>query len=175
MGGENSMIRYVENNWASIEAARAGEAGKGFAVVASEISKMANETQDATVKITDTEVYDFEISDTILEGNIGFIGFNEDLTITDITVDDIEVKEAEAYLSDLEVKGGELDKDFSKEYDSYSVVVKNETESISLIPTVEGSGNVTVNGEAAQAGKATKVDLKVGSQQIPVVVTSENG
>lgn len=38
---------------ASIEAARAGESGKGFSVVASEISKMATQTDDATVHITD--------------------------------------------------------------------------------------------------------------------------
>ena len=38
---------------ASIEAARAGEAGKGFAVVATEISGLANQTQGATVNITD--------------------------------------------------------------------------------------------------------------------------
>lgn len=38
---------------ASIEAARAGEAGRGFAVVATEISGLANQTQEATVKITE--------------------------------------------------------------------------------------------------------------------------
>lgn len=38
---------------ASIEAARAGEAGRGFAVVATEISNLANQTQSATVNITE--------------------------------------------------------------------------------------------------------------------------
>lgn len=38
---------------ASIEAARAGESGKGFAVVATEISKMATQTDEATLHITD--------------------------------------------------------------------------------------------------------------------------
>ncbi|MCR5627814.1 MAG: methyl-accepting chemotaxis protein [Lachnospiraceae bacterium] len=38
---------------ASIEAARAGEAGKGFAVVATEIGSLANQSQEATVKIND--------------------------------------------------------------------------------------------------------------------------
>ena len=47
---------------ASIEAARAGDAGRGFAVVASEISKMANDTEQATGQIK--EMLD-SISNTI--------------------------------------------------------------------------------------------------------------
>ena len=133
------------------------------------------EDRQLQVTINGTKVYDFAISDTILEGNVGFIGFNEDLTVTDIAVDDIEKGEVEASLSNLEIKGGKLDKDFSKDYDSYSIVVKNEVKSISLIPTVEGSGKITINGKAAESGKETKIDLKVGSQTVPVVVTSENG
>lgn len=61
MGEMNSIIDIINDITsqtgllalnASIEAARAGEAGKGFAVVATEISHMADQTQKATVDIT---------------------------------------------------------------------------------------------------------------------------
>ncbi|MBO5424449.1 MAG: hypothetical protein J6A25_02965 [Lachnospiraceae bacterium] len=61
-GNMQSIIELIDNITsqtsllslnASIEAARVGEAGKGFAVVASEISNLAEQTQNATVDITE--------------------------------------------------------------------------------------------------------------------------
>ena len=52
ISGITSQISLLALN-ASIEAARAGESGKGFAVVATEISKMATQTDEATLQITE--------------------------------------------------------------------------------------------------------------------------
>jgi methyl-accepting chemotaxis protein len=57
---------------ASIEAARAGEAGKGFGVVASEISKMAQQTQDSTVRIE-------ELIDNVSEAIASVVAVTNDM------------------------------------------------------------------------------------------------
>ena len=54
---------------ASIEAARAGDAGRGFAVVASQISKLSDQTKDASEQISKT-IEDFIISTKETKNNL---------------------------------------------------------------------------------------------------------
>ena len=133
------------------------------------------ENRQLNVKINDVDVFNMKITDTIFEGNIGFICFNKDVTISNIEVKDIEEKNTTVYLTGLEVKGADLNQKFSQDIDSYAAVVENNTESLTFVPTAEGAKEITVNGTAVASGNPAEVKLKEGSQQISIVVTSENG
>ena len=125
------------------------------------------------VKINNLKVVDMEISDTSFEGKVGFISYNDSLKISDFLVEDIDVK-ATSHLTDLKIEGGKLDKEFSQNSKSYAVVVDNSVQKLSFTPKVSGNGTVTIGGKTAQSEKSTEIALSVGSQEIPVVVTSDN-
>lgn len=127
-----------------------------------------------TVKINGVKVIGMEISDTLFEGNVGLISFKETMTASDFKVDDIDAK-VTARLTNLQVTGGKLDKEFSQDNNGYAITVPNTVDKLSITPTVSENGTVTIGGKEAASGKATEVALKVGSQKIPIVVTSENG
>lgn len=128
-----------------------------------------------TVKINNVKVVDMEISDTSFEGKVGFISFNDSLKISDFSVEDIDVKEATSHLTDLKIEGGKLDKEFSQNSKSYAVTVDNSVQKLSFTPKVSSNGTVTIGGKTACSEKSTEIALNVGSQEIPIVVTSDNG
>ena len=86
-----------------------------------------------------------------------------------------EVVKSDAYLSGLEIKGGSLDKPFSREFSSYSVVVGHKTDSLTIIPKIDGNAAVTVDGKAAGSGQAVTVNVKTGSNVFNIVVKGANG
>lgn len=127
-----------------------------------------------TVKINNVKVIGMEISDTSFEGNVGLIAFNENMTASNFAVEDIEVKDATAHLKKMVVTDGKKTETFEGS-EAYAVTVENSVDKLTITPTVEGDGTVTVGGKEAVSGKATEIVLKEGSQQIPVVVISNNG
>ena len=96
---------------------------------------------------------------------------NDQTAVTEKT----EVVKSDAYLSGLEIKGGSLDKPFSREFSSYSVVVGHKTDSLTIIPKIDGNAAVTVDGKAAGSGQAVTVNVKTGSNVFNIVVKGANG
>ena len=76
---------------AAVEAARAGEHGKGFAVVASEIRKMADESRQATTKMSSL-IYDIQqvTNSTVMATEEGSKEIESGVNLTRQTVQNIE-------------------------------------------------------------------------------------
>ncbi len=128
-----------------------------------------------TVKINGVKVISMEITDTIFEGKVGLISFNETMTASDFSVEDIAIPKATAHLTNLQVTGGDLDKKYTQDTSDYAITVPNTVDKLSITPTVSDNGTVTIGEQKAENGKATEVSLQVGSQEIPITVTSTNG
>ena len=82
--------------------------------------------------------------------------------------------ESLASLSGLESPDFQLLPAFSPDVYEYAGQVPYETDSISLTPTVSGSGSVTINGEPAQVGQATAIPLEVGDNTLTIHVKDED-
>jgi outer membrane autotransporter protein len=93
------------------------------------------------------------------------------------TVTVIRAGSSNAALSALAPSAGTLSPAFSASTFAYSVAVDNAVDSISLTPTVaDTTATVTVNGTTVASGSASAaISLAVGTTQISVVVTAQDG
>lgn len=92
---------------------------------------------------------------------------------------EFEVYEApptSSYLSALEISAGTISPAFASTTFTYTATVDNSVSSITLTPTSIDGGTITVNGAAVTSGQPSQaINLNVGSNTIPIVVTSRIG
>lgn len=135
------------------------------------------ENQYLTLKINEQTVfktYKFPRAEQ-LNGKVGLISWNQDAEFSEFSAKKIEEVKSDAHLSGLEIRGGSLDKPFSREFGSYSVVVGHKTDRLTIVPKIDGNGAVTVDGKAAGSGRAVTVDVKTGSNVFDIIVKGANG
>ncbi|MDZ7644916.1 MAG: cadherin-like beta sandwich domain-containing protein [Woeseiaceae bacterium] len=84
---------------------------------------------------------------------------------------------SDAELSALSVSEGALDPGFSSDVTDYAVTVGNAVTEITVTATAsDAAATLTVDGAATDSGAASApIDLAVGTTQIDVVVTAEDG
>ena len=83
----------------------------------------------------------------------------------------------DATLSALTISSGTLNPTFNSGTTAYTDSVTNDITSVTITPTRnEAHATITVNGNAVTSGSASgAVNLSVGSNAIPIVVTAQNG
>ncbi len=139
---------------------------------------------------TDTDKFDFYI-DGILKlsqgtlrnpvDDIAKIEFYAADINTGRTYVDIETEPyceiSDTALSGLSISQGTLSPAFTSNNKNYTAIVANSASSIDITPEVRTSGyqSLTVNGVPAASGAASSVNLGVGENSIPVVVTAQDG
>jgi len=89
----------------------------------------------------------------------------------------VDIPEYDAALSDLTLSSGNLTPGFTVVNKNYTVTVPYATSIIKVTPTVRTSGaTVKVKGQVVSSGSASSnINLSVGSNSIPLEVTSSNG
>ena len=107
---------------------------------------------------------------------IDVVADNGDDQVYTVTV--TRAMSSNADLSNLTLSSGTLSPAFDAQTTDYSVSVLSGTDNITLSPTVSDTGfaTVTVNGTAVTSGSpSSAIDLTIGENDIPVVVTAQDG
>ena len=142
------------------------------------------ENQFATVKINGTSAQGWALSDPIALA-VGQTTITVEVTAQDtftthtytLVVTRATPPSNDATLSALSVSSGSLTPVFSASSTDYTVNVPYTQTSASITPTRnESHATITVNGNAVPSGTASgSLNLSVGNNSIPVVVTAEDG
>ncbi|MED1796405.1 Ig-like domain-containing protein [Brevibacillus nitrificans] len=84
---------------------------------------------------------------------------------------------SDATLQELLVSDGKLAPNFNSKRTSYELQVKNDVTSLILTPTAAHSAaQIRVNGEEVESGTdSSAIGLKLGINQVEIVVTAQNG
>ena len=81
-----------------------------------------------------------------------------------------------ANLSGLTISSGSLSPAFSSNTTAYTANVDNTVTTITVTPTAsDGTATITLNGSSITSGNARTVTLDIGSNEIPIVVTAQDG